>query len=446
MKISDQNVAKPTLGLNEWQKIKPDNFIERVGEISLTEKDITLCESLANKGFIDIIEHKNGVSIQTTSYVGRISLESFDLQINPKLDELPLINFFKYGYQLKNLHLFSQHDLKNESLAIQDIIIQQLLSEVKLLLQKGLFQEYQRRNQQLSTIRGRIDFKKYFSSYSVASNLIPCVYHPRTLDNPLNQFIQSGLQFASRITDNQMLKLECLRFSNLVPADSNGTKNLSILYKQVVRKSSRLNNHYQPAVNIILLLMNGQGAFIEGQESDVAISGFLFDMNCLFQNVISRFLNEHVNRYDIFDELSLQGMMSYAPEYNPKNKRNPLPRPDFVIKDKGATKAILDAKYRDLWEKTLPREMLYQLGMYALVHNNVRGSTILYPTTSTEASEERIIINDPVSRDFQGSVTIRPVNVHQFDDLIQLPTSKPNSRMKEQYANYMVFGNKFRPN
>lgn len=134
----------------------------------------------------------------------------------------------------------------------------------------------------------------------------------------------------------------------------------------------------------------------------------------------------------MYDEFTLQDMMSYSPEYNPKNKRNPLPRPDFVIKEKGATIAILDAKYRDLWKKRLPREMLYQLGRYALVHNNVKNSTILYPTMSDDASEEKILINDPVSRSFQGSVTVRPVCVHQLDDLIQMQTSRSNNRIKEK--------------
>ena len=128
--------------------------------------------------------------------------------------------------------------------------------------------------------------------------------------------------------------------------------------------------------------------------------------------------------------------------YNPNKKGDPLPRPDFVINEKGATIAILDAKYRDLWEKRLPREMLYQLGMYALVHNDVRSSTILYPTMNDDASEEKILINDPVSGSFHGSVTVRPVCVHQLDELIQMPVSRSTNRIKEKYTRYMVFGEK----
>ena len=162
---------------------------------------------------------------------------------------------------------------------------------------------------------------------------------------------------------HQKLKFECLRVSNQVPVSETNRKHLTFLYKKVIRKSSRLNSQYQPAIDIIILLMGSGGALLDGENTTVPIPGFLFDMNVLFQNVISRFMHENATGCDVLDEYSLKGMMSYAPDFNPNNRKSPLSRPDFMIKKDNEIIAILDAKYRDLWINRLPREMLYQLGL-----------------------------------------------------------------------------------
>jgi 5-methylcytosine-specific restriction enzyme subunit McrC len=59
--------------------------------------------------------------------------------------------------------------------------------------------------------------------------------------------------------------------------------------------------------------------------------------------------------------------------------------------------AVLDAKYRDLWQQSLPREMLYQLALYALGRGGgERSSTILYPSVDEAAREQLIKIQEPV--------------------------------------------------
>ena len=437
---NQKTIAKPLIQLNEWQSVKSDKINEAHGEILLSEKDLHQCDSLGQKRFVEIIDRRKGISVQTKSYVGRLSFDAFDLQINPKLDQLPLINLFKFGYQLRNMHFFDSQNLQAGEQAIQDLIVHQLLSEVERLIRRGLFQNYQIKKQSLTTIRGRVDFSKYFTNCSTASNVIPCVHHPRTHDNELNQFIKSGLKLASSIATDQKLKFECLRVSNQIPVTETNRKHLTLLYKKVTRKNSRLNSQYQPAIDIIRLLMGGEGALLDGENTSVPIPGFLFDMNILFQNVISRYLHENATGCDVLDEYSLKGMMSYAPDFNPNNRKSPLPRPDFIVKKDNKTIAILDAKYRDLWINPLPREMLYQLGMYALVHNDLKKSTILYPTVSSNASTEKIIINDPIKRSYQGSVSLRPIDIFKLEDMIQLPATVANNRIKSGFAKYVIFG------
>lgn len=72
---------------------------------------------------------------------------------------------------------------------------------------------------------------------------------------------------------------------------------------------------------------------------------------------------------------------------------------------------LFDTKYRDLWETPLPRDMLYQLAIYALSQGERRAATILYPTTSPAAKEQVIDIREPLAGSARGAVILRPVQL-----------------------------------
>ena len=55
---------------------------------------------------------------------------------------------------------------------------------------------------------------------------------------------------------------------------------------------------------------------------------------------------------------------------------------DYAIKQDGRVMTLLDAKYRDLWERPLPRDMLYQLVVYAISQPTNPVASILYPTAT----------------------------------------------------------------
>jgi 5-methylcytosine-specific restriction enzyme subunit McrC len=162
-------------------------------------------------------------------------------------------------------------------------------------------------------------------------------------------------------------------------------------------------------------------------------------MNTFFQALLSRFLKENLVDYSVQDEHGLRGMMRYNPKYNPQRRQSPTPRPDYAIMRHGQLVALLDAKYRDLWEKTLPREMLYQLVVYAISHRHQLQSSILYPTTNVAAKEARIDVTDPVYGKHLGQVCLRPVNLPEIEELVSSNTAVAR-RKREALAKKMVFG------
>jgi len=129
------------------------------------------------------------------------------------------------------------------------------------------------------------------------------------------------------------------------------------------------------------------------------------------------------------DEYRLNELFQYDSGKNPLKRRAPVQKPDFVIRRNLKIEAILDAKYRDLWEKPLPRDMLYQLALYALgQRGRERKAVILYPTLATNASDQAIQLCEPVTGASQAQVNLRPVKLLELENLLRGKDWQSNQR------------------
>jgi 5-methylcytosine-specific restriction enzyme subunit McrC len=166
----------------------------------------------------------------------------------------------------------------------------------------------------------------------------------------------------------------------------------------------------------------------------------LFDMNRFFQELLSRFLHEHLTEYTVRDEYRLRELFSYDPAHNPRRRRSPTPRPDFMILDRGEVVAVLDAKSRDLWEHSLPRGMLYQLALYALSQEDCRRSVILYPTLEPTATEQRIRVHEPLYGAGRAEVVLRPVDLLRMERLLRSPDTHARVQERKAWARELALG------
>lgn len=430
-----------TVSLREWETLRPDRgspLAER--NLNGNEADRQLAAHLTERGCIEVLELARGLELRATSFVGRFSLGEVTVTIHPKLSGAPFLKLLRYAYGLRHLDLYESVDYAPEKWAFQDLLVQQLAAEAAELLARGAHRDYERTRAELPSPRGRIEFDRFVGMAHSARAVLPCVHYPRTEDTILNQVLLAGLAYATRLTADNDLRVHLSRLTKTLGTIVSLKKLDAILLAEARRAMDRRTTAYEPALVVIELLFRAEGVSLDGEANRVRLRGFLFDMNRFFQALISRFLHDYLEGYEVQDEYRLKELFSYDPDRNPQKRRAPVQKPDFVIWQNRQIAAILDAKYRDLWEQPLPRDMLYQLALYALGQSGHEPrAVILYPTLTPEAREQGIVIREPVSGVTQAHVILRPVNLVELEQLLHKRDWQTN-RFKTSLAHHLSFG------
>ncbi len=432
--------ASTWIQLSEWETRGPDDCADLYGYLlDGSPATRSVVQRLTESKLLELTELRRGLQIRALSHVGKIQIGDLSITILPKIKGRKLLSLIRYAYGFRRLKLISDATHLVDQCGLEDLLISQLIAEVQELISRGLLRAYICTDERLSSPRGRINLTRLALDGHIATATLPCQHYPRIEDTLLNRVLMAGLRLAGSMASVVSLRRDSRRLASLLEEQVSPVRLIGTVLDRAARQMNRLTTAYSPALSIIRLLVEAQGVVLEGQASTTKLPGFLFDMNAFFQSLLSRFLRENLANYSVRDEHGLRGMLRYNPKFNPQGRQSPTPRPDYVVTREEKICSILDAKYRDLWEKSLPREMLYQLVVYAISQRPHTQSGMLYPTTDMRAQEARIDVADPLFGRPLGQVCLRPVNLTRLEEMITANTLQAR-RDRVAYAHRLAFG------
>ncbi|MFD5463212.1 McrC family protein [Kitasatospora sp. NPDC127059] len=145
-------------------------------------------------------------------------------------------------------------------------------------------------------------------------------------------------------------------------------------------KPTRLNAHYQPALRLATAIL--RGGSVEHRTGDVRTSGFLFDMNKLFEDFTTVALREALRDSD--------GYCRLQPHHHLDDLGAIRIRPDFVhYGHDGTPRGVADAKYKAERPAGYPDADLYQMLAYCTTLGLTEGH-LVYAKGSAQRASHRV--------------------------------------------------------
>ena len=284
------------------------------------------------------------------SMVGALEIGDVSVLIEPKIGIPKLLSLVCYVmgiYKAKEQHPFN---FKRTD-ALPDILALALTSSARRAFGRGLLRGYLAEEDALYTVRGRIQFSEQIRRrYSI----------PLPVELGFDEFTED-------ILANRLVKAAAARLGRMTLRSPEARRGLGwiaailetvslVEFRRVPEvRFDRLNEHYRHVVGLArLILLHSE---FESQCGDVRASGFLIDMNVLFQEFVTQALREQLSGSAIKLQAERKAWFD--------NDKNVTLKPDLACwEDRETCTFVGDAKYKNIADDSLPNSDLYQLLAY----------------------------------------------------------------------------------
>lgn len=282
--------------------------------------------------------------------VGAVEVGGISVLIEPKIGIGQLLSLACYAISKYK----PQPDLFDypRECALPDVLALALAAAAKRAFSRGLLHGYRVEEESLYTVRGRIMVAEQLRRRFGIPLPVEVRYDEFTNDIPANQLVRAAVYRLGRMRlRSQDARRQLGRIAGLLE----NVSPVEFRPKAVPEiEFDRLNEHYRGVVSLSRLILQ-HGAF-ESSRGEVRASGFLMDMNVVFQEFVTVALREALGvsapafgerTIDSFDRGGKVGL-----------------KPDLVWRDGGRDVFVGDAKYKNVGGERIPNADLYQLLAY----------------------------------------------------------------------------------
>ena len=315
---------------------------------------------------IDPSEQDTGYHLTPGSTVGAVQTDDLSVLVEPKIGIPKLLSLACYA-----IGAFKPRDEDfdfAEEEALPDILALSLTTASRRAFRRGLLHGYLTEDETLYGIRGRVRFDDQLRRRFGLPIPIEVRYDEFTNDILANRLVRAA---AARLTRMRIRSKKARRELGWVTGMLSEISLVEFPPGNVPSFTfDRLNEHYRAAVRIAQLILR-HTAF-QSDRGRVRASGFVVNMNNLFEEFVTRALREALRVSDhTFRKVRPGDGVTL-------DKKNIVGlEPDLSWWDGGVCRFVGDAKYKRTSDRRVPNADLYQLLAYTTALD-LTGGMLIY--------------------------------------------------------------------
>ena len=343
-------------------------------QLSVQQRDALLLRNDLHLTIAPVAGTTNEYTVTPGSIVGAVELDGLSLRIEPKIGLKQLLSLACYAMEKVK---FQEREFDfPEEVALPDALTHALVAAARRAFAHGLLHGYRTEEDALQTVRGRIRFDQQIRRNFGLSPPIEVRYDEFTDDILPNRIVKAA---AHRLSALRVRSQKARRGVRWVAGMLSEVSHVTYPPNDVPEvRFDRLNEHYRGVVILARLVLR-HGAF-EADRGRVRATGFLMDMNEVFQRFVTVALGEALGvSGDRFGERPVDSL----------DREGGIPLiPDLTWWQHGRCIFVGDVKYKRI-DGGAPNADLYQLLAYVTALR-LPGGVLIYTGGETQPATHTV--------------------------------------------------------